>query len=704
MGEIDKTQHVLPLETPVVWIDAKDAFEGLEERERLYVYHLCKASWIGSLCSLLQVSSESGPLFVMLHKLFRKQLPEDFKKSATSSGFTEDEVNALFIYTAGIFSNCGNYKGFGDLKIIPGIEFDRFEGLLKVSQAWPEIESIWESIKDTVYDLSNGRTCLGYRPHGITTYLSSNITAEDAKVIQQWMSTKNLGLFNTRAFKSTVNGKTQYEIRLASEETGEVLREEQNGCTFVVTKGDYGAIMGAMAKCLLEAVPYAANENQTKMLKLYAKSFQTGNLKDHIEGSRYWIKDKGPIVETYIGFIENYRDPAGQRGEFEGFVAVVNKEMTKKFNVLVERAEEFLNLLPWPPSFEKDKFTKPDFTSLDVICFAGSGIPVGINIPNYEEIRQTEGFKNVSLGNVLPSSFKNTKMEFLTEEDKKLMDELRVHSFEVQVGLHELLGHGSGKLFKEEADGKFNFDKNVINPLRGTPVKTWYRSSESYDTVFTSLGSAFEECRAEAVGLFLCLEPHILSVFGLEGTAGNDIIYVNWLSMAWAGLQSLEMWDPKRGWLQAHSQARFALLNVLLQASVAKLEQPTPTDLLVTLDRNIIFGVGRQVVGNFLMKLQVIKATADIDAATKLFDKYTAVTGHWLEYRQIVLAGKKPRRMFTQPNVVLLGDGQQVQLVSYEATPEGLLNSWIERFPLETENVYQDVLRLSEEDKPHFYL
>lgn len=60
----------------------------------------------------------------------------------------------------------------------------------------------------------------------------------------------------------------------------------------------------------------------------------------------------------------------------------------------------------------------------------------------------------------------------------------------------------------------------------------------------------------------------VLSIFGHEGQEAADVMYVNWLLMARAGLLALEMYTPEtRGWRQAHMQARFAILNVFLRAT-----------------------------------------------------------------------------------------------------------------------------------------
>ncbi|KAL8603617.1 hypothetical protein ACOMHN_005559 [Nucella lapillus] len=710
----DLSQYVFPNDTPVAMLDCVEAFNGLMDREKLYAHYLGQAAFAGGLIVLFQTSPESPGIYLLLQRVFRESSIDDLKTAATANGVSDEEFQAFLVYAAAFYCNMGNYKSFGDSKFIPNLPMAKMQAIVLNSAASVAdpggLAALWGEVKEKMFSLTEREKELGLGKKGTTTYFSPNCDQEDADIAQQFMVSKDISPYNTRLFKKEdpSSNLPTYEVRLAASmaqggeipgfEGKQILGSHQHSSkdtvgpvTFLVTRGDYSKLMEVVAQNVEKAAGYAANDNEKQMLMQYKNSFQTGSISAHKDGSRFWIRNKGPIVETYIGFIESYRDPSGMRGEFEGFVAVVNKAMSEKFGRLVDNAEHLLAHLPWPQEYEKDQFLRPDFTSLDVLAFGGSGIPAGINIPNYDDIRQNEGFKNVSLGNVLTAGYKDTKITFLTKEDAELYSKYKIPSFEVQVGLHELLGHGSGKLFNQKANGSLDFDvSSVTHTETGGKITSWYKPGETWDSKFASLGSTYEECRAECVGIYLCLHADILSIFGFDGEEGDDIIYVNWLNMVRAGLLGLEFYSPEsRTWRQAHMNARFVILRVMLEAGegLVSVERVTgedgEPDILVKLDRSKITAVGKPAIGNFLRKLQVYKSTADLENGRAMYQKYSDVSNstepHFLDLRSIVLARKQPRRMFVQHHTV--EKGGQVQLKTYEATAQGLIQSFADRFP-----------------------
>lgn len=725
----DISQYIIPNETGVCLLDCIKAFEGLTDKERLYSHYIAQASWYGGLIVLVQTSPESPGIFILLQKIFRAQPIAELKTLSVDKGFTEEEWQALMIYCAAFYANMGNYKSFGDTKFIPNIPKDKFESLVLSSKAAGNdpsgIKALWDAVSDRMFSLADRQKELGLKNKGTTAYFSSNCDLEDAKIAQEFLDSKDLSPYNTRLFKTVENGQTCYEVRLASVSTDEGAIEgfpegilgtfeftpsSSKPCMFKVTRGDYSKLMAHVVENLGKAKEYAANDYEKQMLTEYIKSFTSGSIRAHKDGSRQWIKNIGPIVETYIGFIESYRDPFGVRGEFEGFVAVVNKDMSAKFGELVKNAEHLLALLPWPAAYEKDKFLKPDFTSLDVLAFGGSGIPAGINIPNYDDIRQSEGFKNVSLGNVLTAAYKDNKVSFLDAEDTELYVKLKIESFEVQVGLHELLGHGSGKLFVKQEDGSFNFDKNTVEHTEThEKINKWYNYNETWDSKFSTIASTYEECRAECVGIYLCLSADALRIFGHTEDTADDIIYVNWLNMARAGLLALEFYSPEtQAWRQAHMNARYVILRVMLEAGQGLVTITKTTgddgqgDIHLKLDRSKILSVGKPAIGNFLRKLQVYKSTGDVEVGKAMYDSYSEVHDredpHFLSLRSIVLARKQPRKMMVQHNTTV--DGSTVKLHNYDSTAEGLVQSFKDRFP---SSEVDDILKeLWEKDQPYF--
>lgn len=203
----------------------------------------------------------------------------------------------------------------GDTKIVPNLSAETYEVIVKASRAFKlhtdTVNNLWSKTKKPIFHLTDRTKSLGLGENGITTYFSDNCTQEDSDCVNEWLKLKKMDAYICRTFKTEVNGVKTYEIKLASAEQGEhkgitIPVEEYKGNKFVVTRGDYSSLMALVNSNLKLAKKYAANDNQSQMIENYITSFGEGSLDAHKEGSRYWIKDKGPVVETYIGFIGNF--------------------------------------------------------------------------------------------------------------------------------------------------------------------------------------------------------------------------------------------------------------------------------------------------------------------------------------------------------------------------------------------------------------
>ncbi|KAL8771128.1 MAG: hypothetical protein Q9209_003299 [Squamulea sp. 1 TL-2023] len=705
MNDQNLSQYYADAPPTIVSLQIKPHFEALTDKQRVYAHHISRAAFLGTRIVLRQVSPESEAIFdfiIALHQAYHGHWP-NLQKDA---GVTEQALKEFLEYATQFVGNLGNYKGFGDSKFIPRCPPKTIEAL---ALAVPKAKEVLEKSKtpvDAFYASPDepAKMHLGFPDKGhLSAYYpdSPDITQDEIEAISAFIAEKKLLPENTR-LKKTKDGNFQLLIASglskpppeggdAGPNTTFNLNGKLEGKNLELVFGDHIEELAKIALHIKKAGLNAANDTQKQMMDEYAKSFGSGSLNAFKESQKLWVKDIGPAVETNIGFIETYRDPANVRAEWEGLVAMVNQERTKAFQKLVDAAPSMIPKLPWGKDFEKDTFSAPDFTSLEVLTFNGSGIPAGINIPNYDDIRQAIGFKNVSLGNVLSAKAPNEPIPFIRQDDLELYQANRDQAFEVQVGIHELLGHGTGKLLQETSPGKYNFDASSppVSPITKKPTCTYYKPGQTWSSVFGGISASYEECRAECVAMALSCDFDILKIFGFgDGTVdvnnkAGDVLYTGYLSMARAGIAAVEFWDPKsRKWGQAHMQARFSILKTFLEAgegfTVLDYSKDDLSDLTVKMDKEKILTVGRKAVEAYLQKLHVFKCTADYEQGKKLYEEMTDVDEWWSnKVRPEVLRRKTPRKVFVQANT-FEKDGK-VELKEYEPTCEGMIQSWSER-------------------------
>ncbi|SGZ32256.1 BQ5605_C040g11835 [Microbotryum silenes-dioicae] len=664
---------------PVCSLGIGKAFEALTKQEKLYSHHLSLASWAGARVIMAQTSPHAEPIFDLLIAIFSSR--EDHAKLADLNAMKDKSQvgetgmgGRVGLFGAAdpleareqVFSNLAHFKSFW---LVPSLSLRVDVRAFRKGRPLPaerkeDVQALWEKTKQEIYALSPvSQLVIGKPVRGhLSNYYPSDPAPSDEHIdeVQNLCDQNGISTLNTRLIKIS---DQELVLKLAST-TKDVpssypaeLESSKFGFKVRIQGGDYASSLAKVNQGLLDAAKYAGDDNRSKMLHDYENSFRTGDLETHKDGSRKWVKDQGPVVESYIGFIESYVDPFGARAEFEGFVAVVNKEQSKKFAILVDKAPHLIQDLPWGKSFEVDTFQRPDFTALEILSFATGGMAAG-------EV-----------------------LTFIAPEEREGYEKWVDRCFEVQVCNHELLGHGTGKLFQARPDGSLNFDRDtLLNPLTNQPIESWYQPGETYGSRIGPVSSAMEECRAEAVALYLASHREIQEIFEITQQVDREnLVYYTFLSMARAGVKALEWYDPltaRHG--QAHMEARHGITNWLIEHGIVSLEtkldaQGKLVDAYARVNRQACLEKGKKVMGDLLLHLQILKSTGDGPGATAFFKKLTTPSKEWIdELRPLVLSSKLPRKIFVQPNTVVVESGE-VELREYEVSLEGVIRSFVER-------------------------
>ena len=364
--------------------------------------------------------------------------------------------------------------------------------------------------------------------------------------------------------------------------------------------GMYGAAISAIAGHLEAAIPFATAA-MADALRALIKWYRTGEPDDRMAYDVAWVKDAQSSVDTINGFVEVYMDARGIKGAWEAVVFYVNHGKTEGIRKLAAAAQWFEDRMPWDPRYRKQGVHGITANAIDVVVETGDSgpvTPVGINLPNDQTVREQYGSKSVSLTNVhdayeqaQPASFRS---EFAwTPDEAERGRKWGAFAGELTTNMHEVIGHGSGK---------------VAEHLQGNPQRVL---KEHY--------SALEESRADLIALYFLPDPKLVDL-GLVGAEDHaDVVRAEYEHYARTALVQLRRVREGSQIEEDHMRNRQMIVHWLLAntAAIEKRVRDGKTYYVV-----VDVQAFRDGVGGLLSEVQRVKSEGDYAAAQALFETY----------------------------------------------------------------------------------
>jgi len=364
-----------------------------------------------------------------------------------------------------------------------------------------------------------------------------------------------------------------------------------------IPAGLYATFLKRANEYLTKAQPFA-DPAQARVIGQLVRYYQTGDPRDWLQFGTDWVQNDA-TVDFVNGFIEVYRDARGAKGSSQSFVSVTDKPLTNSMVLLGKHAEYFEARAPWDDKYKKQAFRPPVVKAIETLIQTGDfGVTtIGDNLPNENEIHETYGTKNFlftgstrALNNAAGTA---AFREFAPTPE--IAARLEAHSDEAEdllTALHEVIGHGSGRLSERVKGGAEPYLKEYFSTL--------------------------EEARADLMALWNVWDPKLVEL-GLVSHQ-EEVAKTMYDTAALAPVIQLRR-IPRGDIIEEdHERDRQLIVGYIrdkVPGSIRQFDRDGKTYIQVEDYQKM-----RQGVGMLLAELMRIKAEGDYAAIKALVDQY----------------------------------------------------------------------------------
>jgi dipeptidyl-peptidase-3 len=555
-----------------------DEFKDLAPEEKKFAYYLSMAAIVGRDIAYAQHHRDA----LLVRKILEGIIENE-------EGLKRNLYQKILTYAKRIWMNSGNYDGFTNRKIIP--EFSREElreaalwareaGAFQEIEAEEELSGLFDRLDRVIFDpefepvLTNRNPAPGVDLiTGSANNLYSGVTLAEVEAFDEKYP------LNSRVAK--VKGKVIEQVyRAGGDET---------------PRGLCARELGNVVKYLERALPLAP-AGQREVIENLIAYFKTGESEYRERADIAWVRTD-PKVDLTIGFIEVYLDPRAVKGEYQALVTVRDEGMTQIMRGLAQNAQYFEDRTPWDEKYKKKDVVPPVAAAVKVLVATGDAGPVcpgGVNLPNGQAFREKYGSKSIMLTNVLESvrAARGTKLidEFSADaRERDLLARYQQQAGNLLIAMHEVLGHGSGK---------------VSQDLEGDPS---LYLKEYYNTL--------EEARADLVGLWHAWDGKLAELGVAEPESVAEAMYREYVMRDLTNLATVPEGDRFE---EDHHRGRHMVVSFLMEKGAVGKVVKEGKIFYVVVDIPFM----REGVGELLTKLMRAKGEGDYDAVKGLVEKY----------------------------------------------------------------------------------